>query len=110
MAPDWKDLLGSLNLPQGEENESETALRHDSKPAAKKVTLFYETKGRGGKPVTILADFEGVTEQEIASLASDLKRSLGTGGSTRGGEILIQGDRRETLRKNLAARGFKVKG
>ena len=78
--------------------------------AERKVTIFYETKGRAGKPATILADFAGVTDAEIEDLASVLKKKLGTGGSCRGGEILIQGDRRTQLRSLLAAAGFKVKG
>lgn len=110
MAADWKDILGALgNLPEGPETEVPAA--DDSRPAEKRsVTLFYERKGRAGKPVTILADFSGIGDGEIEQLASSLKRSLGTGGSVRGGEILIQGDRRVDLRKLLEKSGFKVKG
>ncbi len=107
MTADWKDILGTLgDLPEG----SEPSPEQTSASSKRAVTLFYERKGRAGKPATILADFAGVTDDEIADLASELKRSLGTGGSARGGEILIQGDRRDDLRRLLKARGFKVKG
>lgn len=108
MSGDWRDALASLSesLPEG-----------NAEPAAEKVketkrsvTLFFERKGRGGKPVTSLADFEGIDDDGIETLASELKRSLGTGGSARGGEILIQGDRREQLRRLLTDKKWRVKG
>lgn len=96
-------------MPDGD--DAATVADATPKTAAKRsVTMFYEVKGRSGKPATILADFVGVSDGEIAALASELKRALGTGGSARGGEILIQGDRRNALRPLLQAKGFKVKG
>lgn len=96
-------------MPDGD--DAATVVDATPKAAAKRsVTMFYEVKGRSGKPATILADFVGVSDGEITALASELKRALGTGGSARGGEILIQGDRRNALRPLLQAKGFKVKG
>lgn len=111
MATDWKDILGSLDLPHGE-NNNEDVVSETGKTVedTKKVTLFYERKGRAGKSVTILADFTGVTDEDIKQLASELKRQLGCGGSVDGGEILIQGDRRADLKKLLTQHGYKVKG
>jgi translation initiation factor 1 len=51
-----------------------------------------------------------MTDDEINSLAADLKRALGTGGSVRGTEILLQGDRRAKIRESLTKKGFTVKG
>lgn len=107
MTENWKDILGALDLPEGD-NEV-TPQTPDAKPSAPTVSIFYERKGRGGKEVTILADFKGLDDSEIVSLAADIKRALGTGGSARGGEILIQGDRRQAVTKFLSARGFKIK-
>lgn len=116
MATDWKDLLGALNMPG---DVTDTPVNEDSSPreegsgtdkTKKAVTLFYESKGRAGKPATILADFKGVAESEIEALASLLKKKLGTGGSCRGGEILIQGDRRAQLRALLSDLGYLTKG
>lgn len=111
MSEDWRDILSSLDL-SGEPGapEPEPQPRNASAKARRKVSMFYERKGRAGKPATILADFEGLDDGEIDELASELKRRLGTGGSCRGGEILIQGDRRNELKKLLADRGFTVKG
>lgn len=113
MADDWKDMLARLNVGAADitpETASEASEHVSDKPRLS-VKMFYERKGRGGKEATILADFEGLNdEDDLNRLASEIKRSLGTGGSCRGGEILIQGDRREPIRKLLEARGFKVKG
>lgn len=38
-----------------------------------------------------------------------MKNALGTGGSARGGEILIQGERREAVAQWLRSHGYKVK-
>ena len=108
MSGDWRDALASLSesLPEG---NAEPAAEK-AKETKRSVTMFFERKGRGGKPVTILADFEGIDDEGIETLASELKRSLGTGGSARGGEILIQGDRREQLRRLLTDKKWRVKG
>lgn len=114
MTQDWKDLLSGLNLPSSPEINTQQDTLAPSKPETKTkktVTMFYERKGRGGKEVTILADFKGVQNPEdIKTLASQLKQSLGCGGSVRDCEILIQGDRRQDLRKLLTAKGFEVNG
>ena len=49
-------------------------------------------------------------EAFLASLASELKRACGTGGTAADGAVEIQGDQRERLRPLLAARGFSVRG
>ena len=114
MLEDWKNALAGLNLPEGADNEE---MSHDitkdsclQKPLKVQVTIFYETKGRNGKPVTILADFRGIDADAIDDLASELKKKLGVGGSCRDEEILIQGDRRKEVRVILENKGFRVKG
>ena len=71
--------------------------------------LRIETHGRGGKTVTIIDGLAG-SDAELRGLAGELKKSCGTGGSAGEGKITLQGDRRETLRALLAARGYRVKG
>ena len=46
---------------------------------------------------------------EIDALASEMKHTLGTGGSARGGEILIQGDRRQDVLSFLTKKGLKAR-
>jgi len=71
--------------------------------------LRLESKGRGGKSVTVV---DGLPRNAafLEELLRSLKRSLGTGGTVRGGALELQGDRRDALRGLLAERGFTVKG
>jgi len=66
------------------------------------------TKGRGGKIVTTVIGVPG-GEAAQKTLAAELKRSCGTGGSLKDGVIEIQGEHRDTLVRELESRGFKVK-
>jgi translation initiation factor 1 len=72
------------------------------------VRIRRESKGRGGKTVTIIAGVPA-DEENLKSLAGELKRRCGTGGTVKDGNIEIQGDHREVLREELVKRGFKVK-
>ncbi len=105
---DWQGALQSLidegNLPQGLCAESET---DDSPCQTGKLVISFERKGRAGKSATIISGFT-LPNEEVEDIASKLKSRLGTGGSARGGEILIQGDRRDDVRKLLQQMGFKV--
>ncbi len=77
-----------------------------------RIQIFFEKKGRAGKPATIIDGFpsDGSEDKICNELAGTLKKRLGRGGSARGGEILIQGDCRESLRKILRELGYEVKG
>jgi translation initiation factor 1 len=72
------------------------------------VRLRRETKGRGGKAVTVV---EGVplAGAELKALAKALKQRCGVGGSVKSHTIEIQGDQRELVKQALEARGFTVK-
>ncbi len=72
------------------------------------VRVRRETQGRGGKTVTTVSGV-GLTEEDLRQLASDLKRSCGTGGSVKDYVIEIQGDHREAIVADLEKRGFTVK-
>lgn len=45
-------------------------------------------------------------DEEVEGVARQLKTRLGCGGSARGGEILIQGDKRREVAEALSALGF----
>ncbi|WP_226004667.1 translation initiation factor [Natrinema salinisoli] len=63
---------------------------------------------RYDKPVTIIEGFD-LTKSEIESTASDLKSSLGTGGTVDDGRIELQGDHRDRVPELLRDRGFDVR-
>jgi translation initiation factor 1 len=72
------------------------------------VRLLRNSKGRGGKTVTLLTGVPG-GHAELSALLSDLKRLCGTGGTLRGDVIELQGDVRDRLQPELVRRGFRVK-
>lgn len=107
---DWKDALASLSgLPEGEES-TQTEQQLPEAPSQKgALHVLIEKKGRGGKTATIVEGFE-ISDEEVEEIAKTLRKKLGTGGSSRGGEILIQGDRKTDVMAQLKTMGFKVKG
>ncbi len=70
------------------------------------VRVFREKGGRGGKTVTVV---RGLPVAELESVASDLKRHCGSGGSVKSGAVEIQGDHREKVAARLTAQGRRVK-
>ncbi|MBT6666617.1 MAG: stress response translation initiation inhibitor YciH [Gammaproteobacteria bacterium] len=72
------------------------------------VRLQRQTKGRNGKPVTLITGVP-LSAPELKKLAGELKRKCGVGGSVEGASILIQGDKRPLLKELLEQRGFAVK-
>lgn len=72
------------------------------------VRLERQTKGRNGKPVSIIKGLP-LADAELKKLAKELKAKCGVGGSIESGNILIQGDKRDTLLPLLQAKGYEVK-
>jgi translation initiation factor 1 len=80
-------------------------------PAPSKSTVVRvgrETKGRGGKGVTIISDLP-LDETGLAELATKLKTRLGTGGTIKNGRIEIQGDHRDRIVQELEGLGYRAK-
>lgn len=78
-------------------------------PGKQDLRIRYETKHRGGKPVTVVDAFIG-TANDLEELGRRLKSFCGTGGSAKDGIILVQGDQREKVRAFLTKAGYKYKG
>jgi translation initiation factor 1 len=57
------------------------------------------------KPTTVVRGLE--ERKDVQSIARELKTKLGTGGTYKGGEIILQGDHRESVKNFLIAKGFK---
>jgi translation initiation factor 1 len=71
------------------------------------VRVRRELKGRRGKTVTTISGIP-LDSESLRQLAGELKRRCATGGSAKDGVIEIQGDHREALLAELAARGYTV--
>jgi translation initiation factor 1 len=83
----------------------------DNRPASTGdgiVRLHRETKGRGGKAVTIIKGLP-LSGDALKSLASKLKKKCGVGGALKGDDIEIQGDHREFLKTELEKLDYTVK-
>ena len=63
---------------------------------------------RYDKPVTIVEGFD-LESDEIKSIASDLKSSIGAGGTVDDGRIELQGDHRDRVPDLLRERGYDVR-
>ena len=72
------------------------------------VRVSRETKGRGGKAVTVVKGvlLDGIA---LAELGKKLKTACGTGGTVKEGVIEVQGDHCERVMQVLKAQGFAVK-
>ncbi len=77
-------------------------------PNQQTVYLHRETKGRGGKGVTLIKGL-ALTEADLTALAKMLKQACGSGGTVKDGLIEIQGDQREKIADVLKKLGYKVK-
>lgn len=120
---DWKDMLGQIreNLPDdgtqqdnSAHSESERSSgahageNNSAKVQKNALRVLVDKKGRKGKTATIVEGFT-LSDEEVAQIAASLKRRLGTGGSARGGEILIQGDASAKVKALLESDGFQVR-
>jgi translation initiation factor 1 len=79
-------------------------------PAAKnrgRVDITRQTAGRGGKTVTVVSGFVGIGQPEKEQLAKKIQKACGAGGTVKDGCIEIQGDKRDSVAKILAAAGFR---
>lgn len=72
------------------------------------VRIQKQTSGRKGKGVSIITGLD-LNDAELATLAAELKKKCGCGGSVKEGTIEIQGDKRELLKQLLESKQYKVK-
>jgi len=82
--------------------------RPDGAPADGVVRIWLERHGRNGKPVSIVRGLR-LDGAALAQLAAQLKRTCGTGGTAKDGEIVIQGDHRARIAAELEKAGVRVK-
>jgi len=77
-------------------------------PQQQTVYLHRDSKGRGGKAVTVLKGLT-LSEADLTGLAKTLKQACGSGGTIKDGQIEIQGEQREKIAEVLRKLGYKVK-
>ena len=104
---DWKDRLDivyatnpDFQYSTDEKEETETLPKQQQK-----LRVSIEKNHRGGKTVTIVKNFVG-SDEDIKELGRLLKTRCGVGGTTKEGEILIQGEFKEKIIEILKKEGY----
>jgi len=77
-------------------------------PAAGPVRVSRETKGRGGKAVTVVRGLP-LDAVALAALGKRLRAACGAGGTVKDGLLEVQGDHVERTLAWLANEGFSAK-
>ncbi len=72
------------------------------------VRIHKDSKGRGGKTVTVISGIP-LDGEALKELTKQLKKRCGVGGSSHEECIEIQGDQRQLIKAELEKRGFTVK-
>ena len=72
------------------------------------VRVSRETKGRGGKAVTLVNGLD-LEPAALLKLAQQLKAACGSGGTVKDGVIEVQGEHRDRIIELLVAQGHNVK-
>ena len=83
----------------------------DSRPASTGdgvVRIRRETKGRGGKAVTVIEGLDCGPER-LKALCKELKQRCGVGGAIKQDRLEIQGDQRGPCQQHLETLGYSVK-
>lgn len=109
MSNDWKERLGVVfstnpdyNYDKGESEVVETL-------AAERQNLrIWLDRLKGGRVATVVRGFVG-SDEALATLGKELKKSCGVGGTTKDGEIIIQGDHRDRVVELLTKAGYRCK-
>lgn len=101
---DWRKLL----CPRCHQLKKTCTCKPEEPSKSTVVRVGRETKGRGGKGVTIISDLS-LSEKDLTELAAKLKTRLGTGGTVKDGRIEIQGDHRDRIVAELESMGYRVK-
>lgn len=77
-------------------------------PQQQTAYLHRDSKGRGGKSVTLIKNLV-LSAEDMKSLAKRVKQDCGVGGTVKDGVIEIQSEQREKIAGVLQKLGYKVK-
>lgn len=88
--------------------ESENQIIQTLEPHDQLLYVEVDRKQRRGKSVTVITNFKGNSD-DLKELGKFLKSKCGVGGTTKNGQIEIQGDVRDKVILELEKIGYKAK-
>ena len=101
-----KNIVYSTNPNYDYDDENEELDTLNKNMQALKVLI--DRKQRKGKSVTLVTGFVGC-EDDLKDLAKTVKSKCGVGGTTKNGQIEIQGDVRDKVILELEKIGYKTR-
>ena len=107
---DWKNREGVV-YSTSDNFEYEFAGKEEQAtlpPQQQNLRAQLDKNGRAGKQVTLVTGFVGKAD-DLESLTKLLKTKCGVGGSSKNGEIILQGDLRDKVVQTLLKEGYKAK-
>ena len=104
-------VLKNVELPSSPKVRP-TDVQSDAAPTVRKkdrgrVDITRQTAHRGGKTVTVVTGFVGISLAEKETLAKEMQKACGAGGTVKEGRIEIQGDKRTEVARILTKAGFR---
>ena len=106
---DWKERLGVVfsTNPDYKFQTTGEAEAETLAPAKQNLKVWLD-RLKGGRVATVVRGFVG-SDDDLAALGKELKKSCGVGGTAKDGEIIIQGDHRDRVIDLLAKAGYRCK-
>ncbi len=91
----------------GDDLKEDSPFEINVEPSNQNVRLHLDRKG-GGKIVTVVKGLQ-LSAASLKELEKSLKKKCGVGGTVKNGNILIQGNHRDKIKKILSSDGYQVK-
>ncbi|MBQ2364674.1 MAG: translation initiation factor [Alistipes sp.] len=109
MSNDWKERLGVVfsTNPDYQYTTSDDSEPTTLSPSQQNLRIWLD-RLKGGRVATVVRGFVG-SQEALAELGKELKKSCGVGGTAKDGEIIIQGDHRDRVMELLTKAGYRCK-
>lgn len=109
MSNDWKERLGVVFSTNPDyKYQTEQQPETESLAPERQNLRVWLDRLKGGRVATVVRGYVG-RDEELAALGKELKKSCGVGGTTKDGEIIIQGDHRDRVIELLTKSGYRCK-
>lgn len=109
MANDWKERLGVVFSTNPDfQYETDSKDEATTLPPEKQNLKVWLDRLKGGRVATVVRGFVG-SDDDLAAMGKELKKSCGVGGTAKDGEIIIQGDHRDRVVDLLTKAGYRCK-